>query len=151
MSVWVTWRAVAACRDADPDLFFPIGTGGPARREIDEAKRICRTCPAQAQCLAWALDHGVTDGVWGGTTADDRRALRSLPGRIALTRRMTMATPAAGQNTENIQYVRGLLRDKDHGFAAALELAADLVCRELSSAGADASRQEPATRRARQA
>ncbi len=59
-----------------------------------------------------------------------------------------MPTPAAGQSAENIQYVRGLLKDKDPAFAAALELAADLVCRELSSADADASRQEPATRRA---
>jgi WhiB family redox-sensing transcriptional regulator len=85
MSVCVNWRAVAACRDADPDLFFPIGTTGPALRQIDEAKRICRTCPAQARCLAWALDHGVTDGVWGGTTENDRRALRSRPSRIAIT------------------------------------------------------------------
>ena len=85
MSVRVTWRAVAACRDADPELFFPVGTGGQARRQIDAATRICRACPAQARCLAWALDHGVTDGVWGGTTAEDRRALRRLPRRAAPT------------------------------------------------------------------
>jgi len=62
-----------------------------------------------------------------------------------------MPAPAVGQSAENIQHVRRLLKDKDPGFAAALELAADLVCEELSSADADASRQEPATRRARQA
>jgi hypothetical protein len=64
---------------------------------------------------------------------------------------MTMPAPAADQSAENIRYARGLLRDKDPAFAAALELAADLVCEELSSVGADASRQKPATRRARQA
>ena len=53
MTVHSSWRDDAACRDADPDLFFPVGTTGPALRHIDEAKRICRACPAQTQCLAW--------------------------------------------------------------------------------------------------
>ena len=70
------WRDHAACRDADPDLFFPIGTAGPALRQAQEAIRICHACAMQAQCLAWALEQGVTDGVWGGTTADQRRAIR---------------------------------------------------------------------------
>jgi WhiB family redox-sensing transcriptional regulator len=77
MTIFTNWRDDVACRDADPDLFFPIGTTGTALRQIDEAKRICRVCPAQIQCLAWALDNGVTDGVWGGTTPDERRAIRS--------------------------------------------------------------------------
>ena len=38
------WRSRAACRDVDPDLFFPIGTSGQALLQIDEAKQICRTC-----------------------------------------------------------------------------------------------------------
>jgi WhiB family redox-sensing transcriptional regulator len=77
------WRDDAACRDADPELFFPIGTTGSALRQIGEAKRICRVCPAQTQCLAWALENGVTDGVWGGTTQDERRAIRSHPRRMS--------------------------------------------------------------------
>jgi WhiB family redox-sensing transcriptional regulator len=64
MTARANWRDAAACRDADADLFFPIGTTGPALRQIGEAKRVCRTCPAQAQCLAWALDNRVVDGVW---------------------------------------------------------------------------------------
>jgi WhiB family transcriptional regulator, redox-sensing transcriptional regulator len=79
------WRDEAACRDADPDLFFPIGPAGSALRQVDEAKRICRTCAAQAQCLAWALDHGVTDGVWGGTTEDERRAIWRLTRMLEIT------------------------------------------------------------------
>jgi WhiB family redox-sensing transcriptional regulator len=77
------WRDDAACRDADPEVFFPIGTAGPALRQIGEAKRICRACPAEMQCLAWALDNDVSDGVWGGTTEDERRAIRSLPRRMS--------------------------------------------------------------------
>jgi len=63
-------------------LDIPAGT---ALRQIDEAKRICRTCPAQARCLAWALDHGVTDGVWGGTTEDERRAVWRLTKILEIT------------------------------------------------------------------
>ncbi len=82
MTGHTSWRDDAACRDADPDLFFPVGTTGPALRHLDEAKQICRVCPAQTQCLAWALDHEVADGVWGGTTADERLAIRRLPARV---------------------------------------------------------------------
>jgi WhiB family redox-sensing transcriptional regulator len=85
MTARANWRDDAACRDANPDLFFPIGTAGPALRQIGEAKRICRGCPVQTQCLAWALDNGITDGVWGGTTEDERRASRILPRRIAIS------------------------------------------------------------------
>lgn len=69
------WRDHAACRDVDPDLFFPIGPSGQSLLQIDEAKQICRTCPACAPCLRWALDSG-SAGVWGGTTEDERRTLR---------------------------------------------------------------------------
>jgi WhiB family redox-sensing transcriptional regulator len=85
MTTHVNWHDTAACRDADPDLFFPVGTAGPGLRQIEEAKRICRACPAQAPCLAWALAHGVGSGVWGGATEAERRALRAgrvLPGDV---------------------------------------------------------------------
>lgn len=70
------WRQDAACRHADPDLFFPVGTTGPALRQIAEALAICQACPVRAPCLTWALDQGISSGVWGGTTEDERRAIR---------------------------------------------------------------------------
>lgn len=69
------WRNYAACRDADPDLFFPIGTSGPSLLQIDEAKQVCRTCPVCGPCLRWASDTGAA-GVWGGTTEEERRKRR---------------------------------------------------------------------------
>jgi WhiB family transcriptional regulator, redox-sensing transcriptional regulator len=75
----VNWRDDAACRNADPDLFFPIGGAGPALHQIEGAKRVCRACPVRAPCLAWALDNGVASGVWGGATEDERRVLRRTP------------------------------------------------------------------------
>ena len=70
------WRDRAACRQADPELFFPVGTTGPVVRQIDDAKRVCQACPARTPCLAWALSHNVAWGVWGGTTEEERRAIR---------------------------------------------------------------------------
>ncbi len=69
------WRDHAACREMDPDLFFPIGTAGESVVQIDEAREVCRTCPVCGPCLRWALDSG-SAGVWGGTTEEERRTLR---------------------------------------------------------------------------
>jgi WhiB family redox-sensing transcriptional regulator len=70
------WRHRAACRDEDPELFFPIGTTGPALRQVDEAKAVCRRCEAVEECLSWALDSDQDAGVWGGLDEDERRALK---------------------------------------------------------------------------
>lgn len=70
------WRTDAACLDVDPELFFPIGNAGPALRQIEQAKAICRRCPVAATCLTWAMDTKQEHGVWGGLTEDERRARR---------------------------------------------------------------------------
>jgi WhiB family transcriptional regulator, redox-sensing transcriptional regulator len=70
------WRDRAACRGMETDLFFPTGTIGPALTDMDQAKQICRGCPARAQCLDWALENGAAFGIWGGRTEDERRTLR---------------------------------------------------------------------------
>jgi WhiB family redox-sensing transcriptional regulator len=78
------WRDHAACRDEDPELFFPIGNTGPALLQIEEAKAICRICPVEAACLEWALDSGQDAGVWGGLSEDERRALSRRNARARL-------------------------------------------------------------------
>ncbi|MGV9348636.1 WhiB family transcriptional regulator [Streptomyces spiralis] len=70
------WRDHAACRGQDPDLFFPIGTTGPALAQIEQAKAVCRRCPVQDRCLEWALNTDQTIGVWGATTESERRGLK---------------------------------------------------------------------------
>jgi len=66
------WAQRAACVDSDPDLFFPVGTTGPAERETLAAKQVCFRCPVIDECLAWALDTGQASGVWGGTSEWER-------------------------------------------------------------------------------
>ncbi|GHD85877.1 WhiB family transcriptional regulator [Streptomyces naganishii] len=70
------WRDRAACRQEDPDLFFPIGTTGPALLQTEQAKAVCRRCPVQEQCLEWAMETDQAIGVWGGTSENERRALK---------------------------------------------------------------------------
>ncbi|MDA0634930.1 WhiB family transcriptional regulator [Nonomuraea sp. CA-218870] len=75
------WRHRAACRDVDPELFFPIGNTGPALMQIEEAKEVCRSCSAVESCLKWALESGQDAGVWGGLSEDERRALKRRTAR----------------------------------------------------------------------
>ncbi|MFI0898105.1 WhiB family transcriptional regulator [Streptomyces sp. NPDC020983] len=70
------WQLRAACRDEDPELFFPVGTSGPALLKIEEAKAVCRRCPVMDACRSWALETGQEAGVWGGLSEDERRAVR---------------------------------------------------------------------------
>jgi WhiB family redox-sensing transcriptional regulator len=70
------WRDHAACRDEDPELFFPVGTSGPALLQIAEAKAVCGRCSVSSECLKWALALGQDAGVWGGLSEDERRALK---------------------------------------------------------------------------
>lgn len=51
------WRLAAACRDIDPDSFFPAGNAGPADAQTVRAERICLTCPARTPCLDWAINN----------------------------------------------------------------------------------------------
>ena len=74
------WRDDAACREHDPELFFPEGTAGPARDQAEQARRVCQSCSVQAPCLRFALWRGLGFGIWGGTTAEDRRSIRRPAG-----------------------------------------------------------------------
>ncbi|MFI8200461.1 WhiB family transcriptional regulator [Streptomyces sp. NPDC085942] len=78
------WRVHAVCREKDPELFFPIGTTGPALTQAEEAKATCRRCPVMDACLDWALDNGEQVGVWGGTDEEDRRRIQRRTARLRL-------------------------------------------------------------------
>lgn len=80
------WWATAACRSADPELFFPISSAGLSRADVARAKEVCARCQVRPQCLDYALAACELHGVWGGTSAEERRLLRSPappPGPVA--------------------------------------------------------------------
>ena len=79
------WRDGAACRNVDPEIFFPDGTAGPALLEIDRARALSRGARYGRGAYDWALRHGAAFGIWGGLTEDERRAVRrrALPLRTA--------------------------------------------------------------------
>lgn len=62
------------CAQTDPELFFPEkGETSKAR----QAKRLCETCEVRDECREYAVRRGEPFGIWGGTTADERRHIRA--------------------------------------------------------------------------
>lgn len=85
------WRSAGACLSADPDLFFPISSAGPAARQIARAKEICAGCGVRRECLEFALSQDPIYGIWGGTTAEDRQRERRRKRRAAAAARRRLA------------------------------------------------------------
>ena len=86
------WRSQAACLGVDPELFFPVAEDGPVHdAQVAAAKAVCAKCPVVATCLADALAR-ITDGIAGGLTEGERRALRRRDRTaIASARRVVIA------------------------------------------------------------
>lgn len=64
------WRMRGACSGLDPSIFFP-----ESDELAEEAKSICAECSVRVACLEHALSLREKDGVWGGTTARERRRI----------------------------------------------------------------------------
>jgi WhiB family redox-sensing transcriptional regulator len=70
------WMSEAVCAQVGTELFFPEQGGNPA-----QAVAICRRCPVRQECLDHALEldrsiAGQVTGIWGGTTAKQRQAIK---------------------------------------------------------------------------
>ena len=86
------WYERAVCASEGGDLNFPADekVGRPTRantRKLDVAKAICiADCPVTAQCLKFALDNEIDDGVWGGMLPKERMRLRGVTKKGRRTR-----------------------------------------------------------------
>jgi WhiB family transcriptional regulator, redox-sensing transcriptional regulator len=80
-----SWWEQAACKDADPELFFqdqPRGRPSKGYKDLpDVIWDFCATCPVQTDCLNDAMKLSTLDrvqttfGIWGGTTQSMRRSM----------------------------------------------------------------------------
>lgn len=82
------WRELAACRSAEPDLFFPAPAGGQGGvsaggqsgvstdGEAERAKAVCAECPVRRECLQFALATRQAYGIWGGMSEHERRIVQ---------------------------------------------------------------------------
>ena len=86
------WRERAACRGADPDLWFADSMDTHNDKllirlkdaTIAEAKDICVACPVRLICLDWAQNQNLKDGIFGGLTPRERdKEKRQRPRRPA--------------------------------------------------------------------
>jgi Transcription factor WhiB len=66
------WTEQALCAQADPDTWFPRKGQNDLVRT---AKKVCARCPVRIECLDHALTIRDPNGIWGGTSPEERRAL----------------------------------------------------------------------------
>lgn len=69
-----SWQARGACHGMDVEdadaVFFPLPRDYEA---IAEAKELCGWCPVRRDCLNYALENVLKEGIWGGLTEAERR------------------------------------------------------------------------------
>jgi len=66
----LTWKLAGACRMLSTDIFYPASDGDAGR-----AKMVCDACPVEETCLEYALTMREPEGIWGGCTFTERRAI----------------------------------------------------------------------------
>jgi WhiB family redox-sensing transcriptional regulator len=71
------WRATAACKGLDPEMFFASEDLPNKQDRIEReatAKAICTHCVVRQDCLTYAIAAGERYGIWGGLNPQERRA-----------------------------------------------------------------------------
>ena len=66
------WRARAACKDINTELFFPDMRGINADKYIKE-NLPCHKCKVKQDCIDFADDTGEEWGIWGGEYRTPKR------------------------------------------------------------------------------
>lgn len=102
------WRARAACRDVDPELFFPEPSNEPlVKAQVSAAKAVCRLCPVRERCLSDALER-MPHGIAGGLTEQERRRARVARGMGSGRRPRWLVLLDAGWSRREIAHECGV-------------------------------------------
>lgn len=106
----MNWLDLAACRGADPNLFFPPvieeHTGASKEAKEAEADRIataksyCAICPVSRICLDEALLRGEKVGIWGGVDLEAPKRLRERKRAAEKRRRLKERSDARARRLE---------------------------------------------------
>jgi WhiB family redox-sensing transcriptional regulator len=105
------WMPKAACKDADPDMFFVEKAEQPIVIE-----HYCQSCPVRLDCLDYAIVFSELQGVWGGHTEQQIRTVRAKHVRRPLQNFQWVVDVAARH-----EKLRKSLADKDADFAKVLK------------------------------
>lgn len=98
------------CAQVDPELWFPE-TSEERRIKTPRAKSICGRCNHQVDCLKYAVDYAISDGIWGGQTEHERTRAkpRNASGRIAHSKgARAVALRKQGHDNEYIGNILGI-------------------------------------------
>ncbi|MFJ7305218.1 WhiB family transcriptional regulator [Streptomyces sp. NPDC099088] len=90
------WGDAAACRGIDADELFVQGAAQ------SRAKALCTACRVRTECLAYALDHRIEYGVWGGMTERERRGLLRRRPTVSSWRRLLDAARAEHESQRRL-------------------------------------------------
>lgn len=69
----------ALCKYTDPEVFFPDERKfkhHTENKQVKIAKKICGDCEHEIDCAAYAILRPYLEGIWGGTTTQDRKRIR---------------------------------------------------------------------------
>lgn len=66
----VVWRTKGACQGLDAEIFYPDNED-----HADFAISVCTACEVRIACLDYAIENREQQGIWGATTARDRRRM----------------------------------------------------------------------------
>lgn len=89
------WGERGLCRTADPDDLFVEGSAQ------NRAKALCGGCGVRTECLAYALDHRIEYGIWGGMTERERRALLRRRPTVTSWQRLLTSARAEHERTHD--------------------------------------------------